>query len=202
MQINKDLLKSFNPCSDRYKNYLKYYSEFNGSFDEFLDLNNISYDDKIWVAIRILNKNQLVHFGLLCAESVLYIFEKKYPNDSSVRECIEYLMKIEDFSNLTEEIKQEIRSKRANAASAAAAAASYASYAAASYAASAASAAASYAASYASYAVAAAAAADATYAAAATADASYAVAAADAASYARLNQKNLNIKFLKMAANK
>jgi hypothetical protein len=184
MQINREILKNLNPCLDRYKNYLENYPNFDGSFDEFLDLENITYDDKIWVAQRVLNTNQLIHFALLCAQSVLHIFEEKYTEDKRVRNCIEYLMKIEDFSNLTDQQREEIL-KHKNAADAA-----YAAYAAADADAAAADAAAAAAAS--AYAASA-------YAYAADAAAYAADAAADAAD-ARLDQQNLNIQFLKMAA--
>src|ERR1022692_4227840 len=120
MRVTVNSLKALNPCKDRFdNNFLIYYPEFNGSFDEFIDLDKISYEDKIWVSRRLLNKNQLVHFGLLCAESVLYIFEEKYPEDKRVRDCIEYLKAIPDFSNLSQEIKDEIRQKRSYAYAAA-----------------------------------------------------------------------------------
>jgi hypothetical protein len=186
MKINKELLKTFNPCSDRWKNFLEYYSNFNGSFDEFIDLENCSYDDKIWVARKVLNKNQLVHFGLLCAESVLSIFENKYPKDKRVGDCIRYLMTIDNFENITDKQREEILKHR-SAADAAADAAAYAAYAA-------------DAAAYAAYVDAA----DAAYAAAYAADAAayaayaaYADAYADA-SAARKIQQELNLQFLKV----
>lgn len=187
MIINKDVISGFNPCSDRFNNYLEHYSDFNGSFDEFIDLSNITHDDKIWVAKRALNRNQLVHFGLLCAESVLNIFEAKYPEDKRVRECIEYLMTIKDFSNLTEEQKDEIRKHR------------YATYAAYSETYSATDAA-SYAASSAVDAVDAVDAGDSTYSAIDAASAAAAATEASAADAARKKQQELNLQLLKMSA--
>ena len=119
MLINKDVIKKLNPCSDRFNNYLSHYNSFNSSVDDFLDLPNITYSDKIWVATKLLNRNQLVHFGLLCAESVLNIFEDKNPSDKRVRDCIEYLKTIKDFSNLTPNEKEKIQTAT-NAANAAA----------------------------------------------------------------------------------
>ena len=177
MKINKEVLKSFNPCIERWKNYLEHYSEFNGSFDKFIDLDKISYQDKIWLASKVLNRNQLVNFGILCAESVLCIFEEKYPEDKRVRDCIEYLISIPDFSNISQETMNEIWKKRRGAAAAAA-----------TYAATATAADAAYAAAAAAY-------------AATTADAAYAAAAAYAANAAaRTSQQNLSLQFLKMAA--
>jgi len=119
MLINTILLKQLYPCQPRWENYLKYYSEFSGSFDEFVDLENLSYGDKIWVAKKVLNKNQMVHFGLLCAESVLPNFEKVFPADKSVRDCIELLKSFKDFSNLTLNQIESARSAAESARSAA-----------------------------------------------------------------------------------
>ena len=211
MQINKEVLKSLDPCSDRYKNYLENYPNFDGSFDEFLDLENITHNDKIWVAKRVLNTNQIVHFGLLCAQSVLHIFEEKYPEDKRPRNCIEYLIKIDDFSKVTDEQREEILKHRDAAAD------SYAVYAAANAAVYTAANAAVYAADTAANAAVYAADADAAAVYAAANAAVYAAdtadtaanaavytavyaADADADAAARLNQQNLNIQFLKMAA--
>jgi hypothetical protein len=130
MIINKEILTKFKPCKDRFDNYLSNYPDFNGSFGDFLDLDKITYEDKIWVAKKVLNKNQLVHFGLLCAESVLNIFETKYPEDKRVGDCIRYLKSIPNFSDLSLEQKEEIRKHKAAAYAAADAYDAYAAYAA------------------------------------------------------------------------
>jgi len=108
MQINKDVLKSLNPCADRYKVFLKHHGEFNGSLSEFMDLPNISYEDKTWVAKRVLNKNQAVSWAILCAESVVPVFEKEYPDDKRIRDCIRYLKTVKDFNSLTDTEREEI----------------------------------------------------------------------------------------------
>jgi len=117
MQINKEFLKSLNPCADRYKNYLEHHGEFNGSFSDFLDLTNLDYNDKIWVAVRVLTKNQLINWSILFAESVVHIFEDKHPDDKRLSDCIEFLKTVDDFDNLTdteiEEIKKHIDITRA-----------------------------------------------------------------------------------------
>jgi len=112
MQINKEFLKSLNPCADRYKHFLKHHGEFNGSFSEFMDLPNLDYEDKIWVAVIVLTKNQLVKWSILCAESVIHIFEANYPGNKSLSNCINcinYLKSINDFNNLTDAQSLEIK---------------------------------------------------------------------------------------------
>jgi len=139
MQINKEVLKSLNPCADRYEHFLEHYGEFNGSLSDFLDLPNLDYDDKVWVAMRVLTKNQAISWAILCAESVVHIFEAKRPDDKRLINCINFLKSINDFSSLT--IDQALEIKRhesdtddviaSNSADDAAYYASYAAYAAA-----------------------------------------------------------------------
>jgi hypothetical protein len=190
--ITNALIASLNPCTDRYNNYLQHYKDKEFSFDDSIELENISYYDKVWVARRVLNKNQLVHWAILCAQSVLHIFENKQPNDKRPRECLEYLISIEDYSNLTEDQIIEIRKIRRDAAAYAYAAvdAYAAAYAAAD--------AADYDASDA-YAAAAAAAYASDYAAAAAYAAAYAAAAVDAYN-ARKLQQDTNLELLKVAS--
>ena len=190
MIINNRVIERFNPCKERFDDYLKYNGSNSFGFDEFLNLSNITYYDKIWVATKLLNKNQLVHFGLLCAESVLFIYEEKYPLDKRVRDCIETLKGIKDFSNMTSDEKNAttVAYAYANAAANANAAA---------YTANAAANAAAYAAAYTAAAV--------NAAANAAAYTAYAKAAANAAytahsCEARTQQQKLNLEYLKMAA--
>ena len=91
MLINKEFLKELKPCTERYKNFLEHYADFSGTMVEFLDLDKITYKDKIWVIKKAIKRNVLKQWAVLCAESVLPIFEKTYPNDKRPRDCIEYL---------------------------------------------------------------------------------------------------------------
>jgi len=109
MQINKEVLKSLNPCADRYKHFLKHHGEFNGSFSDFLDLPNVAYSDKVWVVEKVLTQNQLVKWSVLCADSVVHIFEVKYPKDKRISNCIDFLKTVNDFDNLTYAQVLEVR---------------------------------------------------------------------------------------------
>jgi len=139
MQINKEFLKSLNPCANRYEHFLEHYGEFSGSLSDFLGLPDLDYDDKIWVAKKVLTKNQAISWGVLCAESVVHIFEAKRPDDKRLINCINFLKSINDFNSLT--IDQALEIKRhesdtddiiaSNSATDAAYYASYAAYAAA-----------------------------------------------------------------------
>jgi len=108
MQINKEVLKSLNPCDNRYEHFLEHHGEFSGSFNDFLDLTNVEYSYKIWVAVRVLTKNQLINWSILFAESVVHIFEDKHPDDKSLSDCINFLKTVNDFDNLTDTERKEI----------------------------------------------------------------------------------------------
>jgi len=116
MQVNKEFLKSLKPCADRYNVFLEHNADFNGSLNDFLDLPSVSYEDKVWVAEKILTQNQAVSWCILCAESVLSIFESKHPDNQSLSNCINFLKSIKDFNNLTDsqslEIKRHIKATK------------------------------------------------------------------------------------------
>jgi hypothetical protein len=200
--INKDVIKALSPCESGYKNYLIYYENFNGSLEEFLLLENIPYSDKVWLIRKICVRDELVLWSCRCVESVLHLYEKKYPHDFRPRKCIEVIL----AERSIEEIKEArdtafaatadaaaYAADAADAAAAVATAAAYSAYTAAYAAASAAAYSAASAASAAAYSAYTAAYADADAAAASAA--ATAAAAADT-SYALKDQENKNIQIL------
>jgi hypothetical protein len=64
IKINKYVIYKMNPCKDRFYNYLVHYSNFEGSLLEFLDLEHISPEDKIWVTIRLLPRELVEYFAI------------------------------------------------------------------------------------------------------------------------------------------
>jgi len=66
IKINTDIIKALDPCNDRFDNWLQYYSDFNKTLLEFLDLENISHSDKIWVALRLLPRHTVEVFAIDC----------------------------------------------------------------------------------------------------------------------------------------
>jgi hypothetical protein len=76
MKITREYLRSFEPCKDRWNNYLKHYSDFEGSFYEFLCLDKISIKDKHWVInqshkcpkIQRLQRD----YALICADRATF----------------------------------------------------------------------------------------------------------------------------------
>ena len=56
LKINKQLIRSLNPCPRGYRNFVKYYNDFNGSLKEFLKLKSIPQDDKDWLLENLIDE--------------------------------------------------------------------------------------------------------------------------------------------------
>lgn len=116
LKIDNDLIKNMKPCNSRLNNYLKYYNNCSHNYKKFINLENITYDDKVWVLRKLLSKTQAVSWAVLCAESVLHIYENKYPYNKAPRKAIEYLKSLDSYELLTEEQIQTLRELRRNTA--------------------------------------------------------------------------------------
>lgn len=88
MIITTEYIKSLNPCPNRLDNYLKHYPSFEGHLTSFLDLENITYADKVWVFFRSIPKTVRPLVAADIAELVLHVYESEYPNDYRPREAI------------------------------------------------------------------------------------------------------------------
>jgi Immunity protein Imm5 len=124
MRITTELVKSFNPCDDRFNNYKTNYPNSDLHIVDFLKLENITYSDKIWLWKKVATINEAALFGLKCAESVLHIFEEKYPNDTRPRQALESIKVYLD--NPSDENKVKCRTAVTYATYAATYAAAYA----------------------------------------------------------------------------
>ena len=195
MLITKDYLKRLSPCEARLTHYLEFYKDWSGTLEEFLDLPELTHEDKKWVFFRFISKDNLRLIAADFAERVLHLFENKYPNDDRPRKAIEATRN----GNITDAAAYAASAAAAYAAARAtdayaAAAASAADAAADAYAASATDA-------YAAAASAADAAADASAAAYADAyAASAAIDAIDAADAARLTEEKAQVEIMKKYA--
>jgi hypothetical protein len=89
MIINNKLIKKLKPCKDRFNNYLIFYKDKSHTPAQFMGLKNITQSDKLWVAFRLIPKDSIRLAVADMAESVLHIFESKYPNDLRPRKAIE-----------------------------------------------------------------------------------------------------------------
>jgi hypothetical protein len=129
MQITKDLISALNPCKDRFENFVKFYGSKTLTKGQFMGLKNITQDDKMWVAFRMMREKSVRLCAIEIAKSVLPIFEKEYPNDLRPRKAIEAAETY--LENLTEENRQKVESTYGAAYAAYAAAYAAAAYAAA-----------------------------------------------------------------------
>jgi hypothetical protein len=75
-------------------NFDKLYPNYNAKLSDLLSLDDISYDDKVWLATRVAPLKTLQQWSIECAEYVLENFEKKFPSDSRVRDCIQVTKKV------------------------------------------------------------------------------------------------------------
>ena len=82
MKINKEIIKNLNPCDDRFNNYVRYYGEVDFTIDEFLNLEKITTQDKIWVMVRIISIEKRVEFARKCADSAPNLKIKYAATDS------------------------------------------------------------------------------------------------------------------------
>jgi len=67
LKINTKIIKELNPCQDRLDNWLKYYSDFKGDILDFLELENITALDKVWVSLKLLPRDIVEIFSIDCA---------------------------------------------------------------------------------------------------------------------------------------
>jgi hypothetical protein len=118
IKINTAIIRGLNPCESRFNNYLNHYKDFNGTLEEFLALANITYSDKTWVFKGLASKTQLLRWSYLCAESVLHIFETKYPNDKRPRQALD--AKLKYINEPTEDNLVNLNDRRNAAATSAA----------------------------------------------------------------------------------
>jgi hypothetical protein len=124
--VNMSKISALNPCKDRFENFVKFYGSKTLTKGQFMGLKNITQDDKMWVAFRMMREKSVRLCAIEIAKSVLPIFEKEYPNDLRPRKAIEAAETY--LENLTEENRQKVESTygAAYAAYYAAAAAAYA----------------------------------------------------------------------------
>ncbi len=88
MMINLEYVKSLNPCADRLKNAEEHYKDLEISLHDFLDLNKITHQDKLWIYFRSIPQELIGKVAADLAEEVLHLYESVYPNDHRPRNAI------------------------------------------------------------------------------------------------------------------
>ena len=89
IKITNKTIKKLRPCKDRYDNYLKFYKGKEFTPKQFMRLKKITNEDKLWVAFLVLPKKDVRLIAADIAESVLHLYEEKYPNDARPRLAIQ-----------------------------------------------------------------------------------------------------------------
>ena len=91
-KITISSIKKLNPCKSGIDNLIKHYPKFKGDEVDFLKLEHIPYDDKIWLMTNIKIDDRIwQYWALACASSQL-----DNTNDVRVRQCLEV---VEDYLN-------------------------------------------------------------------------------------------------------
>jgi hypothetical protein len=88
--ITYDKILSFDPCHSPEKclEMMKGVKEY--SLMDFLDLDSVTAEDKLWVVLRedFIDDAILHEFACRCVEAVLPLFEKEFPDDKRPRNAI------------------------------------------------------------------------------------------------------------------
>ena len=108
MKIYNSLeIRKLKPCESGIVNFETHYPEYEGTVLDILLLDNIPHSDKTWLASKTLQAKTLQMWSVKCSESVLSNFEKVYPNDTRLKDCLEVVKKV---------IKGELSASAASAA--------------------------------------------------------------------------------------
>ena len=69
MKINAKIISDLKPCRDRHMNWIEHYSDFDGDILDFLELDKITAEDKVWVAVRVMPRLLVEVFAIDCSLS-------------------------------------------------------------------------------------------------------------------------------------
>ena len=100
MQTTLNKIKSHSPCEDGWNNLLNYLGKTEAD-DDPLELRTIlesnGLDDTLWAFRAVEGKDKEIRlFAADCADMVLHIYEKQYPNDDRPRKAIQA---VRDYAN-------------------------------------------------------------------------------------------------------
>jgi hypothetical protein len=88
-KINDEVIKASGLREYRFNNYLKHYKQEEFTCAQFLGLEKISFDDKMWVFFSLMDKSSLRFASAEIARLALDSYERIYPNDNRPRKAIE-----------------------------------------------------------------------------------------------------------------
>ena len=67
IKINSEIIAALEPCKDRHDNWIAHYKDFDGDILDFLELENITATDKVWVSVRVMPRFLVEVFAIDCA---------------------------------------------------------------------------------------------------------------------------------------
>jgi len=103
MIITNDIIAGMLPSQDFNNAYLTYYTDQEHPISEFLKLDKITYNHKIFVMAKIINKLQALVWAVRCAESVINVYESVHPDDLQVKQALVYMKSLSISKPLTAE---------------------------------------------------------------------------------------------------
>jgi hypothetical protein len=106
MNINVETIKKINMPDKSFQNFIDNYKDFDGTLEDYLKLNKISYNDKIFVFSELAKEKHKMKFVLSCGIFVLPLFERKYPNDTKHFIALEKLAQC--ISDCNEENRKDL----------------------------------------------------------------------------------------------
>ena len=119
-KISVDQIMALNPCPDYPRARVEKLIGDGLTLVEFCDLQGPSDQDKLWLLFRVMPKVDVVEVLCRIAESVLPIWERRYPGDARLRDCIKATRRLiaEEIRFIAEEISREEWQKYRHAATA------------------------------------------------------------------------------------
>ena len=109
MRITKEILKEKKACEAGYSWFVERYGdggvELNVLCVDLLEADHFNWAN--WMLTKLFTKEQAIQYAIFAAESVLHIFEEKYPNDNRPREAINTAKNY--IQNPTEENKEKAK---------------------------------------------------------------------------------------------
>ena len=118
-------IRSFSPCEDGWEKLLKHLGKTKAD-DEPLAMTTIlksnGIDDAIWCTRTIWkdHRKEVSLFAAACAERVLYIFERQYPDDKGPREAIQAVRDFAEGKISLYQLRDKCAAARADASARAA----------------------------------------------------------------------------------
>lgn len=89
MKINKKIIETLNLRKDKFDKFIKHYGDKTFTKQQFMDLKNITHEDKVCIAFKLIPKENIKFVTENIAETVLQFYETEFPNDDRLRKAIE-----------------------------------------------------------------------------------------------------------------